>query len=172
MQAILDSFPPYAKDIKLNLSSILQNNTLLSEQQFYGTLLVSAYASKNKNFTDAIFAICKENLSDNAIQAVKASAALMAMNNIYYRFTHLASNQDYAKMPANLRMSMIANPGIEKNDFELFSLAVSIINGCGKCIDAHEKVLLGHGISKEMVQETARIASIVHAGAFVLDMEK
>ncbi|HEX2549095.1 MAG TPA: carboxymuconolactone decarboxylase family protein [Gammaproteobacteria bacterium] len=168
LQNILENFPSYAKDIKLNLSSLLQNNTLLSEQQFYGNLLVSAYASKNKVLTEAIFELCKDKLSENAIEAVKAAAALMAMNNIYYRFTHLSSNEDYAKMPANLRMSVMANPGIDKNDFELFSLAVSIINGCGKCIDAHEKVLLTHGMSKDKIQQTARIASIVHAAGFVV----
>ena len=71
----------------------------------------------------------------------------MAMNNVYYRFVHLASNKDYATMPARLRMNVIANPGVDKADFELWSLAVSAINGCGMCIDSHEKVLLQAGVS-------------------------
>ena len=43
-------------------------------------------------------------------------------------------------------MSVIGNPGVPKADFELWSLAVSAINGCGICIDAHEKVLREAGI--------------------------
>ncbi len=64
----------------------------------------------------------------------------MAMNNVYYRFTHLAGNQEYRNMPAKLRMNVIGATGIDKIDFELFSLAVSAINGCGMCIDAHVAV--------------------------------
>ena len=63
----------------------------------------------------------------------------MAMNNVYYRFVHLASNPEYGTMPAKLRMNVIGTPGIDKDDFELFSLAVSAMNGCGMCIDSHEK---------------------------------
>lgn len=169
----IETFPDFAKDIKLNLSSILmRNNTALNEQQFYGTLLATAMMCKNKILLEAIHEIASLKISNEAISAAKGAAALMAMNNIYYRFTHLASNSDYAKMPANLRMSLIANPGIPKIDFELFSIAVSAINGCGKCIDAHEKVLISHGVTKEMIQEVVRIASIIHAVALVLESEK
>jgi alkyl hydroperoxide reductase subunit D len=95
----------------------------------------------------------------------------MAMNNIYYRFTHLASDPDYATMPARLRMNVIANPGVEKADFELWSLAVSAINGCGKCIDAHDQVLRKAGVSREAVQQAVRIAAVIHAVAATLDGE-
>ncbi|WP_278371214.1 carboxymuconolactone decarboxylase family protein, partial [Thalassospira xiamenensis] len=58
-----------------------------------------------------------------------------------------------------------------KADFELFSLAVSAINGCGMCIDSHEKVLKNAGIKKETVQNAVRIASVIHAVSVVLDAE-
>ncbi len=79
----------------------------------------------------------------------------MGMNNVYYRFVHLASNKQYGTLPAKLRMNIIANPGVDKTDFELWSLAVSAINGCGMCIDAHEAVLLKAGMPVEQIQ-TAR----------------
>jgi len=168
----IETLPNYAKDIKLNLSSILmRNNTVLNDQQFYGTLVATAMMCKNKMLIKSIVELASEKISADEISAAKAASALMAMNNIYYRFTHLASNQDYAKMPANLRMSLIANPGIPKNDFELFSIAVSAINGCGKCIDAHEKVLLSHQVTKEMIQEVVRIAAIIHSVAMILETE-
>jgi alkyl hydroperoxide reductase subunit D len=96
----------------------------------------------------------------------------MAMNNIYYRFTHLAADPDYATMPARLRMNVIANPGVDKADFELWSLAVSAINGCGKCIDAHDQVLRKAGLSREAIQQAVRIASVIHAVAATLDGEQ
>jgi alkyl hydroperoxide reductase subunit D len=91
------------------------------------------------------------------------------MNNIYYRFIHLASAPDYKTLPARLRMNAIGKPGVEKADFELWSLAVSAINGCGMCIDAHEKVLREHGMTAEQIQAAVRIASVVHAVAATLD---
>jgi alkyl hydroperoxide reductase subunit D len=91
----------------------------------------------------------------------------MAMNNVYYRFTHLASNPEYRTMPAKLRMNVIGAPGIDKADFELFSLAVSAINGCGMCIDAHEKVLKQHGVSADTIQTAVRIGAVTQAAARV-----
>lgn len=172
LQSIQDSLPNYAKDIKLNLSSLLNNDNNLTQQQLWGTLLACAMASKNQRLLNAVKLHAQENLSSEAIHAAQGAAALMAMNNIYYRFTHLVSNTDYAKMPANLRMSLMAQPGIDKLDFELFSLAVSAINGCGMCIDSHEKVLTTKGMSKETIQAVVRVASIMHAVTTVLEAEK
>jgi alkyl hydroperoxide reductase subunit D len=74
-------------------------------------------------------------------------------------------------MPAGLRMSVIGRPGIDKADFELMSLAVSAVNGCGLCIDSHEKVLKQAGVGSDVVQHAVRIASVMHAVATVFDAE-
>ncbi|GEQ97969.1 alkyl hydroperoxide reductase AhpD [Iodidimonas gelatinilytica] len=163
--------PDYAKDLKLNLSS-LARETLLNEQQLYGTMLACALASSNKTVIRHVQQEVAGKLSDEAQNAAKAAASLMAMNNIYYRFVHLASHADYKTMPAKLRMNVINNPGIDKLDFELFSLAVSAINGCGMCIDSHDKVLRKGGLSAEAVQAAVRIASVLHAVARTLDGEE
>ncbi|GER07457.1 alkyl hydroperoxide reductase AhpD [Iodidimonas muriae] len=163
--------PDYAKDLKLNLSS-LARETLLNEQQLYGTMLACALASSNKAVISHVQQEVAGKLSDEAQNAAKAAASLMAMNNIYYRFVHLASHADYKTMPAKLRMNVINNPGIDKLDFELFSLAVSAINGCGMCIDSHDKVLRKGGLSAEAVQAAVRIASVLHAVARTLDGEE
>jgi alkyl hydroperoxide reductase subunit D len=91
----------------------------------------------------------------------------MAMNNVYYRFVHLASNPVYQTLPAKLRMNALGNPGIDKADFELFCLAVSAMNGCGLCIDSHERVLSQHGVKPETIQAAARIGAVVKAVATV-----
>ena len=93
----------------------------------------------------------------------------MGMNNIYYRFLHLVEDPEYAQMPARLRMNVIGNPGIDKLDFELLSLAVSAVNGCGMCIVAHEKQLRKHEVSREAIQSAVRIAATIHAVAGVLE---
>ncbi len=95
----------------------------------------------------------------------------MGMNNIYYRFLHLVEDEEYKQMPARLRMNVMASPGIDKQDFELLSLAVSAINGCGTCVASHERQLRQHGLSREAVQSTVRIAAVIHAVAGVLEFE-
>jgi lipoyl-dependent peroxiredoxin subunit D len=161
------ALPDYAKDLRLNIQSLL-NETILSDQQKYGTLLASAIASGHLPTIAAAQAEAVAKLSPEALNAARAAAAIMAMNNIYYRFNHLASNKEYEKLPARLRMNVIGAPGIEKIDFELFSLAVSAINGCGLCIDSHEKVLQQHGVRVEVVQAAVRLASVTVAIAHTL----
>lgn len=160
--------PDYAKDLRLNLSSLATEPTL-TEQQRAGTFIASALAARNPEVTDAIMAEFAPQLAPEALEAAKAAAAIMAMNNIYYRFTHLASAPDYRTLPAKLRMNVIGKPGVAKPDFELWSLAVSAINGCGMCIDAHEREVVKKGVTKEAVQDTVRIAAVIHAVAVTLD---
>jgi alkyl hydroperoxide reductase subunit D len=90
------------------------------------------------------------------------------MNNIFYRFRHLSTNEKYATMPARLRMQIIARRGGDPVDFELWCLAVSAINGCGACVDSHEHVLRDKGVTEETVLAAVRIASTIHAVAAVL----
>jgi alkyl hydroperoxide reductase subunit D len=162
--------PDYAKDLRLNLSSLATEPTL-TEQQRAGTFIASALAARNPEVTDAIMAQFAPQLAPEALEAAKAAAAILAMNNIYYRFTHLASAPDYRTLPAKLRMNVIGKPGVAKPDFELWSLAVSAINGCGMCIDAHERELRKAGLGIETIQAVVRIAAVVHAVAATLDGE-
>jgi alkyl hydroperoxide reductase subunit D len=169
IEALKERLPDYAKDIKLNLGTLAADPSL-SKQQLAGTFVASALASRNAEVTKAIVAEFGPQLSPEALAAAKAAAAIMGMNNIYYRFVHLVGG-DYERLPARLRMSIIAKPGVEKVDFELWSLAVSAVNGCGMCLTAHEKVVREGGLSQEQVQAAVRIASVVHAVAAILDGE-
>jgi alkyl hydroperoxide reductase subunit D len=169
LETLKSAIPDYAKDIKLNLGSLAMDPTL-SVQQRAGIFVASALASRNARVTQAVVAEFGPVLSPEAMAAAEAAAAIMAMNNVYYRFVHLVGG-DYANLPAKLRMSVIGKPGVEKTDFELWSLAVSAVNGCGMCLEAHEKVVRHGGLSQEQVQTAVRIASVVHAVAAVLDGE-
>jgi lipoyl-dependent peroxiredoxin subunit D len=166
LKEFADSLPDYAKDLRLNVSSML-NDQMLGDQRKYGLILACAHGSGYRPLVAASEAEIEGKLSDEAANAARAAAAVMAMNNVYYRFVHLASNPEYATMPAKLRMNVIGNPGIDKADFELFSLAVSAMNGCGMCIDSHEKVLKQHGVAAEAIQSAARIGAVMKAVATV-----
>lgn len=163
--------PEFAKDIKLNLSN-LANDESLTDQQKWGTFLASALGTRQQYVIAEVEAEAAQNLSAEVLQAAKAAAAIMAQNNVYYRYVHLASNKEYQTLPAKLRMNVMANPGVDKGDFELWSLAVSAINGCGMCIDAHEAELKKAGFSTEQIQTAVRIAASVAAAAAVVDGEQ
>ncbi|HZU88822.1 MAG TPA: carboxymuconolactone decarboxylase family protein [Stellaceae bacterium] len=170
IEALKQRLPEYARDQRLNLAALL-NDAVLSEQQRWGTLVVAALASRNREVAAAILDEARDHLTPEALDAAKAAASVMAMNNIYYRFTHMAEDPDYRTMPARLRMSVIGRPGVDRADFELWSLAVSAINGCEACIRAHDHALKQAGVAKEAIQQAVRIAAVVHAVAATLDGE-
>jgi alkyl hydroperoxide reductase subunit D len=154
IERLKSALPDYAKDLKLNLGNVLATPGM-TPTQIWGTAVAAAVATRNPL----------------VIRAAKAAAAIMGMNNIYYRFTHLASAKEYGEMPAKLRMNIIASHGVDPVDFELWSLAVSAINGCAVCIDSHERTVLKKGVTRETVQNVVRIAAVLNGVAFALEAE-
>jgi alkyl hydroperoxide reductase subunit D len=124
-----NSIPDYAKDIKLNLSTLV-NEDILTDQQKWGCFLACALNTGNSVLIKEVEEDALDHLSEEAFNAAKSAASIMAMNNIYYRFAHMATNKQYMTLPAKLRMNVIANPGVDRADFELWSLAVSALTGC------------------------------------------
>lgn len=170
LKEFADALPEYAKDLRLNLSSLLNDQTL-GDQRKYGLILACAHGTGYRPIVAAAEAEVEGKLPSEAATAARAAAAIMAMNNVYYRFVHLVGGDDYRTLPARLRMNALAKPGVDKVDFELWSLAVSAVNGCGMCLESHEKVLREHGVSREAIQAAARIAAVVHAVAVTLEAE-
>ena len=166
LKQFAESLPDYAKDIRLNLGSILSDQ-LMGEERKLSLLLSCAHGSGYKPLVEAAEAEASGKLSDVQANAARGAAAVMAMNNVYYRFVHLTSNPEYGQMPARLRMNFIGSHGIPKEEFELLSLAVSAMNGCGMCIDSHERVLLEHGVKPDVIQSAVRIAAVMKAIATV-----
>lgn len=162
--------PSFAKDTKINLSNWLNKDQYqgLSEAQVFGTALAVAESLNSKELVEAVLEEGREVLTDADIHAAKATASIMAMNNIYYRGIHLIEDSEISKMPARLRMTVIGNPGVEKVDFELYSLAVSAINGCGMCLKSHAHEVVKNGLEKEGVHSALRIAAVGNASAFAL----
>jgi alkyl hydroperoxide reductase subunit D len=171
LESIREALPGYARDLQLNLGTVLTPAGApgLSERQIWAVALAAASASRSAEFTRRLQALAAQHLDAAHVNAAHAAAAIMAMNNVYYRFLHLVEDEEYAKLPARLRMNAIGNSGIPKADFELLALAVSAINGCGSCVAAHERQLRQHGLEREAVQSAVRIAATVHAVARVLE---
>jgi alkyl hydroperoxide reductase subunit D len=166
LKQFAETLPDYAKDIRLNLGSILSDQ-LMQEERKLSLLLACAHGSGHKPLVDAAEAEAAGRLNDAQANAARGAAAVMAMNNVYYRFVHLVATPEYGKMPARLRMNFIGSHGIAKDEFELMSLAVSAMNGCGMCIDSHERILLEHGVKPDTIQAAVRIAAVMKALATV-----
>jgi alkyl hydroperoxide reductase subunit D len=171
LEQLRASLPDFARDLKLNLGSVLSAEGApgLSERQIWAVALASAMAARHPAFTRVVEAEARAHLDEAHLAAARTAAALMGMNNIYYRFLHLVEDPEYQRLPARLRMNALASPGIERRDFELLALAVSAINGCGLCISSHERKLREQGLDRQAIQSAVRIAAVVHAVAAVLE---
>ncbi len=169
IEKLRERMPDAARDIRLNLQTVFQS-TALTPAQTWGAALASAIATRNNELQRAIFAEAQGRVEASVIEDARAAAALMAMNNVYYRFRHLVGKESYSTKPARLRMNWIGKPMGDKTDFELFCLAVSAINGCEACIRSHEEVVTAGGLSEDQVHDAVRIAATIQAAAISLEM--
>lgn len=171
IEAIRDKLPDVARDIRLNLQSVLDSQVLSADQK-WGVALACAYATRNDELRDAVAQDARTaGVSDAVLEDAKAAAVLMGMNNVYYRFRHfMGTDKPYATMRANLRMQRLAQVATNKADFELFSLAVSSINGCEMCVKSHEDVVIQGGLTDQHVHDAVRIAATLHATAVALEL--
>lgn len=168
IDTIRNEIPEAARDIKLNLQAVLEGGSL-SPAQRWGVAIASAIAARNPALRDAVIADGSAQVEDAVVEDARAAAALMAMNNVYYRFRHMIGKDVYAQKPVRLRMNRMVRPATNRTDFELFSLAVSAINGCESCLRGHEKVVLEGGLTDEQVHDAVRIAATIHAAAVALE---
>lgn len=157
-----DLLPDAAKDVRLNLNTVLKSDAL-EPAQAYGVALACALHDQPNTLVAALRQDGVEYISAAIEEDARAAAALMAMNNVYYRFRHMVGKEVYNQMPAKLRMTRIARPATDKATFELFSLAVSALNGCEMCVRSHEAVLAKHGVSEAAIHDAVRIAAVVRS---------
>jgi len=169
LETLGERLPEAARDLKLNLSSVLGDNTLTPTQR-WGSAVASAYAARNADLRDAIVGGAKAaGVPEATLEDARAAAALMGMNNIYYRFRHMIGKESYTTKRAALRMNRIMKPAADKVEFELYCLAVSAINGCEACVRSHEDVVIKGGLSEDQVHDAVRIASVIHGVAVALE---
>jgi alkyl hydroperoxide reductase subunit D len=160
-----ENLKDYAKDIRLNLSTLLtpEGAPSLTPKQIATIALACAYSARAKGLVGSFLADFATVLGDAEVEAAKAAATIMAMNNVFYRTQHHAENEELKKLPPRLRMNVIGKPGIEKVDFELACLAVSAIAGCDRCVNSHVNEVLKAGLPIEAAHSAIRIAATVQA---------
>jgi alkyl hydroperoxide reductase subunit D len=169
VEYLRDSIPEPARDIKLNLQSVLQAESLTAAQR-WGVAIASAVAARSPRLRDAILLDARTVVGEDVIDDALAAASLMAMNNVYYRFRHMIAKESYTQRPARLRMQRIAKPVTNKPDFELFCLAVSAINGCEMCVRSHEDAVIKGGLTEDQVHDAVRIAATINAAAVAINL--
>src|SRR5512141_2230832 len=169
LDAIREALPEPARDTKLNLQAVLQPGALTPAQR-WGVAVATAAAARNATLRDAIIRDAGAEVDAAVIDDALAAASLMAMNNVYYRFRHMVGKPSYSEKPARLRMNRLVKPAASKLDFELFSLAVSAVNGCELCVRSHEQVVTQGGLSEDAVHDAVRVAAVVHAAAVSLEL--
>ena len=169
LENLRNRLPDAAKDIKLNVQSVFQTTTL-TLTQIWGVAVASAIATRDTEVRQAVIAEAQTQLTQESLQDAKAASALMAMNNVYYRFRHMIEKESYSTKPARLRMNWIGKPLANKVDFELYCLAVSAINGCEMCIRSHEDVVIKGGLSEDQVHDAIRVAATIQALAVSLEI--
>jgi lipoyl-dependent peroxiredoxin subunit D len=166
---LAETIPEPAKDARLNLHAVL-GQTVLTPAQKWGVAVAAAHSARAPALRDALLATARTEVGQEVLDDAMAAATLMAMNNVYYRFKHMIGNPAYADLPARLRMQRLAKPAGAKVDFELFALAVSALNGCEACMQAHERAVLDGGLRPEHVHDAVRIAATIQSAAVALEM--
>ncbi len=158
----------YVRDLKLNFTSVL-TSAHLSEKECALVALSVAVNNNNKvliNFYEQQ-ALAKEATPEEIAEAV-GCASLLALNNVFYRFRHFTGKEKYTQIPARIRMQLMSSPVTGKEFFELMSIAISAVNGCEMCVNAHENSILGLGATEERIFDAVRIASIVTSAGKII----
>jgi len=151
----------YLKDLKINVSNALDAATLEKKEAFLVALSVAVnekLPALQGGFEQLALAA---GATDKEVAEVISCTSLMNANNVYYRFRHFVEKEFYTSAPAGIRMSIMANPVIGKEFFELLSLVVSALNGCQMCVTSHEEALLKHGTSQQRVLDAVRLGAVV-----------
>lgn len=156
-----------ARDLRLNLKRILEESELSKEEGALALLAVSS-SEEFKDLIDysrKLLSECPE-ITPEMVQEAAESAAIMGMLNMYYRFRHMIQSgqgDDVYSLynTAGLRMTSLAKPKLGKERFEMLAFAISILNGCESCINAHEKMLREMATDSKKIHDLARMAATV-----------
>ncbi len=153
----------YLRDLKLNFNSTLTSE-FLSEKEC-GLLGLSCAVNNQNNVLITFYKnyALQAGATDDEIAEAVSCASLLASNNVFYRFRHFTQKEKYTQIPARIRMQIMMKPVTSKEFFELMSLAISAINGCEMCVNAHEDSLIKLQTKEERIFDAVRIASLVTA---------
>jgi alkyl hydroperoxide reductase subunit D len=158
----------YLRDMKLNFSSTLTSEHLSVKE--CALLALSTAINNNNTLLVSYFTRYAEEQGATPAETGEAAgcASLLASNNVFYRFRHFTQKEKYTQLPARIRMQLMMKPVTGKEFFELMSLAISAVNGCEMCVNAHEDSLIKLGTTQERIFDAVRIAALVTASGKIL----
>lgn len=156
--------PDYAKDIRLNLDSVV-NRSALDKEEAEACALAAAVATGNGKIVSILLgSIENETERDAAMTA----ASLMSMTNTWYPYVEMVGG-GLDGIPPQLRMNAIASHGgTTKARFEAYSLAASIVGKCHFCVKAHFDTLKAEGYTVDQLRDIGRIAAVMNSVCKVL----
>lgn len=161
-QALLQVNARYIKDLKINTSNVLSNTQYLTRKEALLLALGVAVNDKVIILQEAFTGLAKDaGATEAEIAEMIACTSLMATNNVFYRFRHFMQKEYYTATPAGIKMSIMMNPVLGKEFFELASLVISSINGCEMCVTSHEQSVLQHGSSEAKVLEAVKLGAVI-----------
>jgi alkyl hydroperoxide reductase subunit D len=147
----------YLKDLKINVSNALKYESL-SEKESALLALSVAINEKTKTLENALIEKAKSaGASQEEILETFACVSLLNVNNVFYRFRHFTKKEYYQATPAGIKMTVMGNPSMGKEFFELMSLGISSLNGCELCVNAHEESLIKMGTSQQRIYDAVRL---------------
>ncbi|RXK52274.1 carboxymuconolactone decarboxylase family protein [Aquirufa rosea] len=150
----------YIKDLKINVSNALKYATLTEKEAVLLALAVSVN-QKHEITINSLTELAKtKGATDAEINEIHALTSLLNANNVFYRFKHFVGKEFYNTAPAGIRMSIMMNPVLGKEFFELASLTVSAINGCEMCVKSHEQSVINHGATEARIMDAIRLTAI------------
>jgi alkyl hydroperoxide reductase subunit D len=172
VDALAQALPDPFKDLRLNLTSMLQNqNVSLPPSATWAVALASAaFLGRPAELLSALLADAAEALSPAEIADAKAAAAIMGMNTVYYRSKHLLDKPAYHERKAGLRMTYMGKPQAGKVLFEQCSMACAALAGCAICLQSHEATLRQHEVSEDQIHDILRIAAVVNGFAVAVSL--
>jgi alkyl hydroperoxide reductase subunit D len=158
----------YLRDLKLNLASTLTSEHLSTKE--CALIGLSTAINNNNSLLTQFFTHYAEEQGATAAETGEAAgcASLLASNNVFYRFRHFTQKEKYGQIPARIRMQLMMKPATGKEFFELMSLAISAVNGCEMCVNAHEDSLIKLATTEERIFDAVRIASLVTSAGKVI----
>lgn len=150
----------YIKDLKINVSNALKYATLTEKEAVLLALAVSVN-QKHEITINSLTELAKlKGATEAEINEIHALTSLLNANNVFYRFKHFVGKEFYNTAPAGIRMSIMMNPVLGKEFFELASLTVSAINGCEMCVKSHEQSVINHGATEARIMDAIRLTAI------------
>ena len=163
LRQLAETDSKYLRDLKINISNAFSATTLQKKE---ASLLAVAVMVNEKNalLQEAFMEMARQaGAEETEISETISCASLMATNNVYYRFRHFMHEEFYNNAPAGIRMSIMMNPVLGKEFFELVSLVVSALNGCEMCVTSHEKNLVQHGSEKQRIHDAVRLGAVLRS---------